>query len=228
MKTFEHLNDTELVELEQDHINHYIKLKKAESGVKLLTLPDTPTYQDIPVPDVELYEVAGYAFADKARAQEIADAINKNISSAFKLDYDYWGSGTSDYKYAAPYNGSLEAINIQRAFSQPVYNSIKTVIASNKKVREAWDKLKKEYDAEDEKSTEIVNGIYDAINAAKDRLVQFRTYKARIVEYLQLANGDRDIAWNFFDKAYSVEPSVKSMIMESEEYQSALNSYIKA
>jgi hypothetical protein len=228
MKTFEHLNDTELVSLTQDEINHYIKLKKAETGVRLLTLPDTPTYQDVPSPDVELYEVAGYAFADKQKAQEIADAINKNISLAFKVDYDYWGSGSSDYKYAKPYDGSLEAIGIQRVFSQPVYNSIKTVIASNKKVREAWEKLKSEYEAEDEKATEIVNNIYDAINPARDRLAQFQTYKTRITEYLQLANGDRDIAWNFFDKAYSVEPSVKSMIMESKEYQDALSSYIDA
>jgi len=226
MKAFEHLNDQELVALTQDEINHRVKLKKAETGIKIITPPEMPTYQDIPAPDLELYEAAGYAFTDKAKAEEITSTINKHIVSAMKVDYDWRNS--SDYKYAKPYDGSLETVDIKRVFSQPTYNSIKDVIASNKKVKEAYEKLRKEYDDEDEKSTEIIDGIYDAINTAKVRIDQFRNYKTRIVEYLQLANGDRDIAWNFFDKAYSVEPSVKSMIMESPEYEEALNSYIKA
>jgi hypothetical protein len=227
MKAFEHLNDQELVALDQDQINHYIKLKKAETGIRIITLPDPPTYQDVPAPDLELYEACGFSFADKTKAQEIADTVNKHVSTALKIDYD-WSRGGSDYKYAKPYDGSLETVEIKRAFSQPVYNSIRDIITSNKKIKDAWEVIKKEYDGEEEKAGEIVESIYDSITKARDRIELFRNYKVRIIEYLQLANGDRDIAWNFFDKAYSVEPSVKTMIMESQEYQDAINSYINA
>jgi hypothetical protein len=179
MKSFEHLNDQELVSLDQDQINHYIKLKKAETGIKIITLPDASIYQDVPAPDLELYEACGFSFADKTKAQEIADTVNKYISTTLKVDYD-WSRGGSDYKYAKPYDGSLETVEIKRVFSQPVYNSIRDIITSNKKIKDAWDAIKKEYDDEEEKAGEIVESIYDGINEARARLEKFHNYKLRI------------------------------------------------
>lgn len=227
MKSFEHLNDNELTTLSQEEINHYIKLKKAETGIKIITLPEAPSYQDLPPPDLELYEVNGFAFSDKEKAEEIADVLNKHIASSLRVDYDY-SRGGSDYKYAKPFDGSLETIDIRRVYSRPVYNSIRDIIASNKKVKDAWTEIKSEYDSEEEKAGNISEDIYTKIQEARERIEKFKNYKLRIAEYLQLANGDRDIAWNFFDKAYAVEPSVKSMIMESSEYQDAVSSYINA
>lgn len=227
MKTFEQLNDQELTSLTQEQIDFYIKLKKAETGIKIIALPDAPEQREVPAPDLEIFEVSGMSFTDRARAEEIAAAINKHITNALKVTYDYYRAG-SDYQYAKPYEGSLETVEVKRVYSMPVYNSIKDIIASNKKVMDAWKEVERECKEEDEKASEIVDAIYDSIAKARERLEQFRNYKVRIVEYLQLANGDRDIAWNFFDKAYTVEPSVKNMIMESEEYQNAINSYINA
>lgn len=228
MKIFQQLNDRELVELTQDQIDQYVKLKKAETGIKIINEPETPVYQDVPERDLELFEVNGYNFKDRAAAEEIASVINKHISSALKVDYDYYRGG-SDYKYASAYSGSLETVNVLRVYSSPVYQSIKDILASNKKIKEAWEKVHGEYEDENTKASEIVEGVYEAIRQARERLEKFRTYKIHIVEYLQLANGDRDIAWNFFDKAYAIEPSVKSMIMESAEYNDAINTdYITA
>lgn len=227
MKTFEQLNDSELVQLTQDEIDYYVKLKKAETGIRIINLPENPKYQDIPSPDLEMYEVSNYIFKEKEKAEEIANVINKHLSGAFTSSYDYYRSG-SDTKYAKSYDGSLETVNIVRLYSQSMYNSIKDTVSSNKKIKEAYEKIEKEYDDENEKASEIVEKINQSIIEARERIQKFIDYKSRIVDYVKLANGDRDIAWNFFDKAYTVEPSVKNMIMESQEYKSAIDSYINA
>jgi len=227
MTNFEQLNDSELVALSEEQITHYIKVKKAETGIKIITLPEYPKLQETPEPDMEMYRVAGWVFAERAKAEEIASVINSHLSSSFTEDYDYYRGG-SDFKYAKPFSGNIEQVEITRLYSQTLYNSIKDIIQSNKKIEESYKKIKSEYDEEESRASEIIDTIYDAISAARERIEKFKNYKSRIIEYLRLANGDRDIAWNFFDKAYSVEPSVKAMIMESQEYQDAVNSYINS
>lgn len=227
MKPFEQLNDQELIALSDEQIDYYIKLKKAETGIKIINYPETPIYTDLVVPNLEMYEVAGRIFLEKEKAEEIASVINKHLASSFTKDYDYYRSN-GKYQYAKPFDGSLETVSIVRLYSMSAYNSIKDAIQSNKKIEDAYNKIKDEYDEENEKATEIVDKIRDAIQEARERIALFHDYKVRIQEYLQLAAGDRDIAWNFFDKAYAVEASVKSMIMESPEYQATINSYIKA
>ena len=108
------------------------------------------------------------------------------------------------------------------------YNAIKDAIQSNKKIEDSYKEIKKAYDDEDEKASEIVETIREAISKARERVRQFQECKIRIVEYIQLANGNRDVAWNFFEKAYVIEPAVKNMILESPEYVNAINSYIKS
>lgn len=226
MKNFDQLNDLELVELKSEDIEKYIKLKKAEAGVKIVNYPATPEYQQIPVPDLEVFQVCGFSFTEREKAVEIAETINKHISSSLSVDYNW--RGDSRVKYAKPFSGSLAQVEVEKVYSWGVYESIKEIIESNARIEKAFKALKDEYEAEEDKAKELVDEVYNKINEAKERLEKFRNYKVRIIEYLQLANGDRDVAWNFFDKAYSVEPSVKSMIMESQEYQDAIDSYIKA
>lgn len=221
MKSFDDLNDTELLALTQDQIDHYIKIKKAETGIKLMVRPEVPTYQPVPDKDLDVYEVSGFFFKEREPAEEIASVINKHILNALKVTYDYY-RGDTDYRYAAPYSGALENVSVSRIYSGPLYQTIKDTIASNKKIKEAYEEVEKAYDDEEEKAIEIVDAVYLAIREARERLEKFNNYKKHIVEYLTLANGDTAIAWNFFDKAYTVDETIKAAIMESEEYQTAI------
>jgi len=222
-KTFEQLTDVELLALSQEDIDWYVKLKKAEAGVKILNCPETPLYRDIPEKDLTVYQVCGYSFADKGTAQEIADLINSKNLNAMEVDYDY--SHGSDYKYAKPYEGSLTNVEIKKVFTLATYTSIKDILISNKKIEDAYNKVKREYDNEEEKANEVTEIIYTTITEARERKVQQEEYVTRIQEYLRLSNGDTTIAWNFFDKAYSVETSVKTKILESKEYIEAVEGY---
>lgn len=222
-KVFEQLTDVELLALTQEEIDWYIKLKKAEAGVRILKCPETPEYRSIPERDLTLFDVNGFNFIDKETAEEVANIINSHVTKAFRVDYD-WNRG-SEFKYAKPYDGTLVNVQIEKVFTKATYDSIKDILTSNKKIEEAYKKLKNEYDEQEEKSTELIEKVYNAISEARTRKEQSEEYIARIQEYIRLANGDVTIAWNFFDKAYSVDPSVKTKIMESDEYQTAIKGY---
>jgi hypothetical protein len=98
-------------------------------------------------------------------------------------------------------------------------------LISNKKIEDAYKDLKNEYDQQEEASSEIVEKIYGAIIGARERKQQYEEYLTRIQEYLRLSNGDTTVAWNFFEKAYTIEPTVKNRILESEEYINAVAGY---
>lgn len=227
MKTFEQLNDGELVTLTQEQIDEYIKLKKAEQGIKILVMPTYPAIREIPEPETTVYEVAGYSFLTPEPAQEICEIINKHASKQRECTYD-WNINRDTYYEKPKSYISMESVSIKKVFSQEKFQEIKDILKSNKLIKDSYEKVKEEYDEENEKASEIIENIYEQIQKAKDRIEIFREYKLRIVDYIKLANGDTNIAWNFFDKAYVVEPSVKNMIMESEEYQDAIKSYINA
>jgi hypothetical protein len=223
-KPFEQLTDKELLELTQDQIDWYIKLKKAEAGIRIVVCPETPEYRQIPDKDFTLYEVCGYHFEDRETAEEIARAVNGKITKAYKVDYDYYRGG-SDHKYAKPYEGNLVDVNIVTVYKKETYFGIKDILISNKKIEDAYKDLKNEYDQQEEASSEIVEKIYGAIIGARERKQQYEEYLTRIQEYLRLSNGDTTVAWNFFEKAYTIEPTVKNRILESEEYINAVAGY---
>jgi hypothetical protein len=223
-KPFEQLNDVELLELEQEQIDFYINLKKAEAGIKIIPCPETPKYREIPEKDLKLYHVSDFYFKDDETAQEIAKFINGKIDNALKTNYE-WSVNNGDSKYAEPYEGNLIDVTIEMVYKKSTYDSIKDILISNGKIKAAYNTIKEAYDNENEKSTEIVDSIYEAIDKAKERKARREEYKKRIVEYLRLSNGDTDVAWNFFEKAYEIEPTEKNKILESEEYLEAVNGY---
>lgn len=225
MKKFEQMNDTELVALTEEEIADIIKLKKAENGVKILVRPIAPKLKETPEQDIIVYTVAGKSFLEKEPAEEICEVLNKHSHKMVSVDYN-WKLG-SDKKYIKPmsYN-NLENVSVEKVYSENKYKEIQDTLDSNNVLEVAYKKLLDEYNSEEEKAKDIVNNVYEEIQKAKDRISHFVELKDRIVDYIKLANGDRDIAWNFFDKAYQVEVSVKNMIMESEEYKNALEAYI--
>lgn len=227
MKTFEQLNDAELVDLTDEQIADYIKLKKAEQGIKILQQPEAVSLRQIPEANTVVYEVSGRYFLEKEPAEEICEVINKHSHKQRDVTYDYHINSSVKYERPKSYN-NLENVSVSKVFSQETFNEIKDILKSNSMIEKSYETVMEEYKAEEEKAAELTESVYEQIQKAKDRIAQFQEYKVRIVDYIKLANGVTDIAWNFFDKAYAVEPSVKGMIMESEEYKSAIASYINA
>jgi len=223
LKVFEQLTDNELLSLSQEDIDWYIELKKAETGIKIIKCPETPIYREIPKTDLKLYDVLGLNFESLEDATDIANFVNTKISSAFNIHSDYWNSRSE--KYAEPYNGKLAEVKIESVYKQETYNSIKDVILSNKKIEDSYNELKREYDDEQDKSQEIINNIYNKISDARERRNKFIEYIDRIKDYLRLSNGNEDIAWNFFTKAYEIDVETKNRIIENEEYINCVNGY---
>lgn len=222
-KKFELLTDEELINLTEEQIDWYIALKKAEKGIRILKCPESPKYREIPEPNFTVYGILDLYFKDREIAQEISDFINERIEKSYTSNYDW--SIDSNKCYANLFNGHLKQVEVKTLYDKDTYNSIKDILISNKKIKEAYEKIKDEYDEYNENVQELVNEIYDKINEAKKRKEDFNEYLVKIQEYLQLANGDKDVAWKFFNKAYTIENTVKNKIIEHEDYLETLKGY---
>lgn len=224
VKPFNQLGDKELIALTEPEIEYYINLKKAETGVKLIAPPEVPTYQTLPEKDFVVYGAAGFYFDTQEAAQAVAFAVNQQASGLYNLSYDYYNSDRKD-QYASKDESDLAAVTVTHCYSRATYDRIKHIMASNKRIKEAYETMEQEYKAEVDKSTDLIADIRNAISNAYDRIAKIESYKDYIREYLRLANGNAETAWNFFKKAYTVTPEEENKILESEEYLEALRSY---
>lgn len=223
LKPFETLTDEELLALTREQIDWYIKLKKAEAGVRIVNCPETPQYRAIPDKDMTLFDVAGFNFEDRETAEEVAKLINSKISKAYRVDYE-WSMG-SDKQYARPYEGNLVDVKIENVYKQETYNGIKDVLVSNKKIEKAYQEIKDEYDEQESKSSDIINNIYNKIDEARRRKQDFEMAVERIKEYLRLSNGDTNIAWAFYEKAYEIDVATKNKVLANEDYLTTVKGY---
>jgi hypothetical protein len=223
LKTFEQLTDNELIALTQEQIDWYIKLKKAEAGIRIVARHKLPELREIPAQDMVLYDICKFNFINREDAEESSKLINSKIGNAYQTAYDY--SAGYDRQYGKPFTGTLADVKMEKVYSETAYNSIKDILISNKKIQSSYEELKSEYDEVEEKSSEIVNNIYDKIREANGRKDLQEEYIIRIHDYLRLANGDVTIAWNFFEKAYEIEPSVKNKILEDARYIETVEGY---
>lgn len=216
-KNFEDLTKEELLELNEDDIQWYIKVEMAKDGVKILQMPIEPTYQPLPETDKKLYEVSGITFSTLEAAEKVRDALNTVADQLARSNYNY-GLGYN-YKYFEKTDKDDFVINTQSLYSKEVYDSISGVLKDNEKVRNVYKNAKEEYEKETEKAESIVDVIRGKIEAAHREKMELENYTDRIVEYFELAQGNADVAWSFFLKAYPVIDEVVEQVKATEKYK---------
>lgn len=224
MKSIENLTDAELLALTDEAIAGHIRLRKAEEGIRILPEPICPTLKEINGPDIQVFEIAGYAFHEREKAEEIAAVINKYVPQSTSIDYDYY-RGDGKYRYTKANNTNLVHVAVENVYSPAKYAEIRDAVESNKRVKDSFDKTKDEYDTETEKAADIVTAIYDRIQGARDRANELENHKLNIANYLELAQGDVEVAWNFFKKAYVITPEMENLVRSSDAYQAEVAKY---
>lgn len=224
MRSIENLTDTELLALTDEEVTSHIRLRKAEEGIRILPEPVLPALKEIAGPDIQVFEIAGYAFHEREKAEEIANVINKHVPQSTSIDYDYY-RGDGKYRYTKANNTALVSVAVEQVYSPTKYSEIRDAVESNKRIQESYNKVKREYDDETDKAADIVSAIYDRIQGARDMANEVENHKLNIGNYLELAQGDVEVAWNFFKKAYVISPEMENLVRASEEYQVEVNKY---
>lgn len=200
MKIFDSLTEQELVALTDEQIQRYIDYACAENGVPLLpSMVQPPPVVNFEA-DVKIYTVGHHLhFATMEEATRVADAIQAN--NPIELDYLSTPSGAPSHAVSRRRSTS-ESVTVQDAFSAERAAALKDDMAGAQKAEAVYQAAKKEYDRavnERESYADDIRGkVADAWETHNRRESRRRDFE----RYLQLADGNREIAARFLANAH--------------------------
>jgi hypothetical protein len=190
MKRFNELTKEEKVELTEEQLLHYAKLECADKGI---IIPQKPMQevQETPLPTTKFYSVgySSFVFRTEQEAQDYADAISKALSTGTINDSRSFIRGV--------YETSLD-IKSQIVYTDEEYKLLKETLESNKEIQREWEVYNKQVNNFNSILSNMQNEIYD-INHFNTRVTVFDKIYS---DYLELAQGNEQVAHTFFSKAY--------------------------
>ena len=190
MKRFNELTREEKVVLTEEQLQHYAKLECAEKGI---IIPQKPMQevQKTPLPTTKFYSVGynSFVFRTEQEAQDYADAISKALSVGTTSDNRSFIKGV--------YERSLD-IKSQTVYNEEEYKLLRESLESNKEIQKEWETYNSQLSTFNSILEEMQYEIYD-INHFNKRV---DAYDKIYNDYLELAQGNAEIAHTFFSKAY--------------------------
>ena len=199
MKRLEDYTREELINITDEEKKLLIEIEAMCEGVEI---PEEPKYleeQFVDRPDMEVYEVEvdTLYYTSKEEAEKVVSFLNS--TSRGRLDYKY--ENGYDRKYYEPVDGLVSA-KAMRAYSYEKYHQIGQLLKANKKVKEVNDKLKSNYNDAIKGYNNIVAEVQEAIDEAIYAQQKEEHYKTAYARYIELANGDKEVAQKFFRNTY--------------------------
>jgi hypothetical protein len=204
MKRLEDHTDEELVSLSQQQIQDLIDLECAHEGIPLL--PEMPKKPEIkkPEPDLTLYEVPDACFQNQEDANRVIDLMN----SLPRMHQEYYGKGYVKSK-------ELETIRMKKEFSEEARIRTKAQTASANEAENRYEKEKKTYDDIANQRKDVIDKVTEAVNEAFYEFRKISQYKKQYTRYLQLSEGEKDIALNFMRAAHPGEDEFIDKMLSS-------------
>lgn len=197
MKRLSEHSREELANLTDDQYDMLVDLECMHEGAPLSI--EKPRYKEVPTvpePDVEVYEVCGFVLTDKAEADKLVEAINK-LQSCVEIDYNYRVS--SDYRYISEKKVKPDKeIRTREVYTKDAYKAIQSTLENINTIKEYNDELREDYEERCEQRNNVIHDISEAIRTAVDELEELRAATEVYKKYLDLSNGNEEVAQNFF------------------------------
>lgn len=194
MRRYTDLTKKELVGLSKEDTDRLIDIEIAYAGIEPVYAPTEPNLKDVKLlKSHTAFEVFGILFANQE------DAITVSQMLTFREDYDYYGSGY-DYKYLS--RNDDNGVKTRYFYEKNDVAAVKEILQENRLLQEKYNEEEKAYKAFVKSTSEIRNGVLDAITAAHNFFQRVTAMKLQYRKYLNLSEGDEKIAMNFFNSAY--------------------------
>lgn len=199
MKSYTELSSRERLALTDEEIRDYAKRELLMKGTKITVEPEKPkvTPDDIikKMDHILIFTVAGNHFANESDARDFVDTK--------RYDTKY-----PNYAYDTPFYVPIEKDSYLNGISSklvPTYESFEKYSSEyeeSKKDMKIYTALKDEYDQSIKDLNDEIRTINDSIRVLREEDDRVLRIKAVWDEYVSLANGDENIAKEFFVKAY--------------------------
>lgn len=201
MKSIYDMSKEEVLGLSPESIANLIDYECATRGIRLLpSLPVAPELSKIE-PDLNVYEVCGFAFTSPGDALAVLDILGS--SELYRTVNP--GSGdystkilktvdTGDYYYP-----EIESVKV---FSPELWEKVKAEKTANTERKRVYDAAKAEYDDAIKDRQAIIDDVTELIAVIRAEKRKYDFYVSEFYRYLELAEGNAVIAANFLTAAY--------------------------
>ncbi len=211
------LTEAEILALTSDQIDQMVKLRMAQEGIKFIPNPNVPIYEEVQEPDITVYEIQQNSntlrFLDKCEVELLFEMLTKTTSMC-DIDYNY------DSGYVYFMQRSSERIDVKmetkKVYSIDLYNKVKNVMRDNKKLKKQYEELFNEHIEnlnQAQKIREEISTRHYEVIVKYDYLNNL--CKKMKFDYLPLADGNEDVAFNFLKKAYSMDAEQEKYVLEN-------------
>ena len=208
MKRYTDYEPEELAVLTDEQVATLIELEIACEGIKPVFKMDVPTLAEVHItPSVVAYEVHGHLY------QNEDDALDVARKPFFTSEYDY-RIGGYDYKWLEP-KQSIE-VSKRLFYEKADLMRVKEALAENHRKQETYEKQNQEYDKFLKATMAVRQAVWSAVNDARRAAAAVEHAKSIFQKHLGLAEGNEEIAKNFFRAAYKNEPEIIEAVIGAE------------
>lgn len=189
MKWIDELSEQEILALTDEDVFAMVRYQCAVQGIRIVEAPEEPKRVNME-PALKFYEVERYLFENQADAEEAVRVISKS-----------WQAGWGEFKTPRERTRDLD-INVTMLYSQKQLDQHKDEMESYQRSKSVYDNLKEEYDEAEGKRRELLDQVWEKVNEVQERFGKLNRLRDQFAEYVKVAKGDRNLAWQFFVKAY--------------------------
>lgn len=205
MKRVYEMDETELLALTDEQTVKLVDYECALEGVPMLPPHPGPAPEKVTAaPDVTLYQVAGQKTLDHDHAKRILDACNS--AQLFET-----GNARNSYEtvFLTPLTErsySIPKIETSSVHSPEQWDRIKNDFTSFSERKDEWDVINKAYQSALKERQSITDDVYSKISDARRHSYTREQLRTEFARYMELAEGNRQIALNFLEKVKDISP----------------------
>lgn len=202
-KKFDDLTREDILGLSDEDIKYYTDYKLAEEGIILPPHPgERPEKGDFPEPTEKVYECRGVIVTSLEEAKLLA-TLETVVETNYDDDYNY--------KYVQPASNYRSGIETNMYYKRDVLKLFKEDLKKNKKEIAAYDADLRDYNKAIEGSEAITSYITDIISSVYREKDFIESAQKRYTELLELAQDNKEIAFNFFAKAFPEDRTTEKL-----------------
>lgn len=205
MLRYNEISDEELIELSNNEIEELIDLECAHENIRLLPPEPENIEKKFVNPDVIVYEIPSIKLTSLEEAEKLVSMINQ-LETKSEIP---WNS-SYDHRQVKPDNETI-SFSSEKRYSPELYKQINQSIKIFQANKEEYDKKMEEYDKIKETRQIVIEKVIGAVTKARNKIEKIRNLRLEYDRYLKLAEGDRNIAWNFMIDA---RPNQQSELAE--------------
>lgn len=196
--SFFDLNDTQISKLDQKSIERYIDYECAVEGIPLL--PEKP----VPPPNLPEHEPDATTFTlpqITVATQQEANRIIALVAELKLVRTNYLGRGYDTHYISG--EERMPQLDIKRVFSKEMFDDIGDKLEEQKDLQSEYNRKKNEYDSADRNRRDILKRVNETLKEVKERFAKKDYLRLEWARYIDLAEGNAEIAYNFMKKVHT-------------------------